>query len=95
MHRRDLLRAIARATGDTHSTIKRLGFQLEAVTLQKGRFKNLKQSRDIRTFRMKTKACTCWSLQMNNHVHLLNERRSKNQKTPSFQGTHRLISPHC
>lgn len=42
MRRRDLLRAIARATGDTISTIKRLGFHLEAVTLQEviGRYKH-------------------------------------------------------
>ena len=32
MHRRDLLRAIARTTGDTISTIKRLGFDLEATS---------------------------------------------------------------
>ena len=58
MHRRDLLRAIARSTGDTLSTIKRFGFQLEAITLQKGRLKNKLHSPELRTFRVKTKACT-------------------------------------
>jgi hypothetical protein len=60
MHRRDLLRAIARTTGDSISTIKRLGFHLEVVRLQPGKLKYRYPSPGLRNHRVKVKADTHW-----------------------------------
>jgi hypothetical protein len=58
MHRRDLLRAIARTTGETISTIKRLGFHLEFGRLQKDRCYIQKHPADNRPFEVKANACS-------------------------------------
>lgn len=56
MHRRDLVRAIAHATGDTINTIKRHGFHLEAASKQEisTPLSNEQQPREIINFTRNT-----------------------------------------
>jgi hypothetical protein len=60
MNRRDLLRAIARTTGDSISTIKRRGFHLEYVTVQEVRGKCKQRSPKSRNPQTKDKGCCNW-----------------------------------
>lgn len=55
MHRYDLLRAVARTTGESLSTIKRLGFHLEAVTLQRNRLNCNRKTQGFKVSRVKAK----------------------------------------
>ncbi|MFO0811644.1 MAG: hypothetical protein U0796_00385 [Gemmatales bacterium] len=65
MHRRDLLRTIARNTGDTISTIKRHGFQLEAMPLQNDGGDGKQRSPKRRNRHTKVKNALAWSMLMN------------------------------
>lgn len=59
MHRRDLLRAIARRTGDNLTTIKRLGFHLETESVPKDSPEYKHQSPSLSNHDAKPKAHCC------------------------------------
>lgn len=59
MDRQDLLRAVARRTGDNLTTIKRIGFQLDVVLPVKVRFHTNQPSPLLITFAAKSKAHHC------------------------------------